>query len=185
MPQDRAVLRYAAACVHGAEGYREVAYLDMLAKPPRWTIGFGTTRIGNRPVRQGDVCTKSQAEAWAAADMWAALSYVRLQVVVALDDWQAAALTSLVYNVGMGHFHDSSVLAALNEARYYTAADCFLEYDHAGGVRIAGLTKRRERERAMFLCQMPPMPPVVPPLSEADTLNERELQRIAQLKDKP
>jgi lysozyme len=148
-------LGYAAASVHGSEGFRALAYLDKLAVPWRWTIGFGTTRIGGEPVQLGDICTEAQALAWAAKDMQSALNYVTSHVKVPLNDWQAAACTALTFNIGMGNFCNSTVLAALNAGDYRRAADCFLEYDHAGGVQVPGLTARRERERAMFLVAMP------------------------------
>lgn len=170
-------LRYAAASVHGSEGFRALAYLDTLPKPPVWSIGYGTTRINGVPVHQGDTCSEAQAMAWTARDMQQALNWVTSHVDVPLNDWQCAACTALTYNIGMGNFRDSTVLAALNEGDYRAAADCILEYDHAGGKQIAGLTARRIRERDMFLVMMPKEPE---PLSEADALNERELS-----KDKP
>lgn len=175
-------LQYAAASVHGSEGFRPAAYRDTLARPPVWTIGYGTTRIGGIPVHAGDRCTQAEAAAWSAADMQTTLVYVLTHVTVPLDDWQAAACVALSYNIGMGNFRNSSVIAALNQGDYRAAADCFLEYDHAGGVQVAGLTARRIRERAMFLCMMPPDPTVIvtakaAPASEADALNRAQLDK--------
>jgi lysozyme len=167
-------LSYAAACVNGSEGFSATAYLDKIAKPPVWTIGHGTTRVNGKPVVKGMTCTKAQADAWSAADMSAALGYVLVHCDVPLNDCQASSLCSLCYNIGMGNFRDSTVIAALNEGDYRAAADCFLEYDHAGGKQIAGLTARRERERAMFLSMMPALPV---PMSESDALNQRELDK--------
>lgn len=174
-------LRYAASCVNGSEGFSATAYLDHIANPPKWTIGHGTTQVAGHPVHQGMTCTKADADAWSASDMQQTLNYVLMQLDVPVDEWQCASLVSLTYNIGMGAFRRSSVLAALNEGYYRTAADCFLEYDHAGGKRIPGLTARRKRERAMFLCMMPVLPVAPeqePEMSEADVLNQAELVRI-------
>jgi lysozyme len=195
-------LSYAAGCVHGAEGYKSVAYLDTLAKPPVWTIGFGTTRINGVPVHQGMTCTREQALAWCSADMRSAAQYVLAKVGVPLNEWQLAALTSFCYNIGDGHFNHSTVLAALDAGGYFQAADRLLDYDEAGGHVYEGLETRRKRERALFLIglgatNVPPFtkimtdrltpPPAAPPPAPepdpdnpADLLNQAELNRLNQ-----
>ena len=105
-------MNYAAACVCGAEGFVTRAYLDRLAKPPVWTIGYGTTRINGKPVRADMVCTHDQALAWAAEDMRDAADFVLATVHVPLNDWQLAALISFCYNIGVGAFARSSVRSA-------------------------------------------------------------------------
>ena len=153
-------LALALPLVHGAEGCALTAYLDTLAKPPVWTIGHGTTRIAGMPVIPRMVCTQVQADGWAEADLIAVAIQIEHVVHVPLDDAQLAALISFTYNCGIGHFEQSTVLAALNLGEYQNAADRLLEYDHAGGKKIAGLSTRRGRERAMFLAgTLPDLPP--------------------------
>jgi lysozyme len=175
-----AALRYAAACVFGTEGYRATAYLDRLPTIPVWTIGHGTTRVNGLPVYGGMTCTLEQANAWAAADMEADALFVLSVVIVPLNDWQLGALISLSYNIGMGNFHHSTVLAALNQGKYPHAADCFLQYDEAGGKAIAGLDTRRARERLLFLCgsKVFPTPSVVSSVVTADDLNQHQLDKM-------
>ena len=62
-----------------------------------------------------------------------------------LTDNQFAALVSFTFNLGAGNLNKlmSHGLAA--------AADRILLFDHAGGKVLAGLTRRRQAERALFL----------------------------------
>lgn len=151
-------LGYAVTIIYGSEGFATAAYLDRLAKPPIWTIGRGTTRVGGKPVTQGMTCTVTQADAWAAEDMRAAANFVLHVIKVPLNDRQLGALTSLCYNIGDGNFARSTVLAALNLGQYDVAADRLLDYDEAGGKVLSGLETRRRRERAMFLAGQPSAP---------------------------
>ena len=92
-------------------------------------------------------CTQAEADLWGADMLRTAAKQVCAKVHVPLTDHQLAALTSLCYNVGIGHFGMSDVLAALNRGLYPNAADRIPEYDHADGVVVTGLTTRRARGR--------------------------------------
>lgn len=62
------------------------------------------------------------------------------------------ALVSLAFNLGTGILDSSHTIGAeLRKADRGTAADAFLLYDHAGAQRLAGLTRRRQAERHLFL----------------------------------
>lgn len=168
-------IKYAESIIDAGEGFAATAYLDVLARQPVWTIGHGTTRIGDKPVLKGMVCTKAQADTWREVDLIASLDVVVSVVHAPINPFQAAALTSLCYNIGAGHFMNSDVVTALNHRLYRVAADRFLEFDHAGDKVVHGLTTRRARERACFLTAMGPTTPV---LSEADSLNQDEIDEI-------
>jgi lysozyme len=168
-------LGLAVPLVFPAEGFKSVAYLDRLAKPPVWTIGHGSTRVNGQPVHAGMTCTLTQADAWAAADLTSSARQVLACVLVGLTAPQLGALTSLVYNIGIGNFHASNILTALNQGHYQTAADRFLEYDHAGGVELGGLETRRKRERALFLRTAADAPMV----DATAALNDAEINRLA------
>lgn len=169
-----AALRYCTQIIFGGEGFSSLAFLDRLPSVPIWTIGHGTTRIAGKLVTQGMTCTRAQADAWAAEDMRASALYVLHIVKVPLNDWQLAALTSFVYNIGAGNFARSSVKDALDLHQYQRAADRLLAYDMAGGRKYAGLDTRRARERALFLTA----PTHV--LSETDTLNQAQLDKLGE-----
>ena len=62
-----------------------------------------------------------------------------------------AALVSFAYNCGSGALETSTLRRKLNAGDRQGAADQFLRWDRAGGGVMAGLTKRRQQERALFL----------------------------------
>ena len=64
---------------------------------------------------------------------------------------QIAAMTSLAYNIGLGAFEKSSVLAAHNRRDFVAASKAFGLWNKAGGRVRAGLTARRAEESAMYL----------------------------------
>lgn len=157
MPRDlTTALALAVPLVFPAEGCELHSYLDELPTVPVWTIGHGTRWVDGKPVCAGMTCTMMEADAWAGQDLRLDATEVLAAVHVPLTDHQLAACTSLSYNIGIGRFAHSDVAAALNAGHYRIAADRFLEWDHAGGVRVAGLDTRRAAERAMFLVGMAP-----------------------------
>ena len=123
------------------------AYLDEIASPAVWTIGYGHTG----GVRSGQVVTEAQARKLLADDLKDAARTVAREVKVPLTVRQRIALISIVFNCGPGALDDTHLIKDLNAGRYKAAADRFLEWDHAGGVVVEGLTRRREAERWMFL----------------------------------
>lgn len=128
------------------EGLRLEAYQDSVGV---WTIGYGTTS----GVRPGQVITEAQAEAFLKRDLDRFESAVEDLVTVPLNDDQFSALVSFTYNVGEGALSSSTLLRLLNGRDYRGAAEQFLRWNRAGGVELAGLTRRRRAERALFLGQ--------------------------------
>lgn len=128
------------------EGCELEAYQDNAGV---WTIGYGHT-VG---VSVGMCISQGQADAYLAADLIEFEHYVTVYVTVPLAQWQFDALVSFTYNVGPGTLRNSDLLSFLNAGQYDQAANAFLEYDHAGGIEVPGLIRRREAERDMFLNQ--------------------------------
>jgi GH24 family phage-related lysozyme (muramidase) len=128
------------------EGLRLTAYQDAVGV---WTIGYGTTR----GVYPGMTITQQQAEAFLQQDLDTFEAAVGTDVTVPLTDDQFSALVSFTYNVGTGALASSTLLRLLNQKDYQGAADQFLLWNKAGGVELAGLTRRRNAERALFLGQ--------------------------------
>lgn len=116
------------------------------------TIGYGHTDAAGPPhVFVGQKINQSEADAVLASDLAAVEIEVNHLVKVPLNQDQFDALVSFQFNLGnLGHT-GNSLLAALNSGDYNKAADDMLMYDHAGGVKLAGLTRRRMAERALFL----------------------------------
>ncbi len=129
------------------EGCRLTAYLDELAKPPVWTIGYGHTRTA----REGLTVSQDTAERLLRADV-GEFAYVVLNLcAVTPNSNQFAALTSLAYNVGVTNFSRSTVLRMHNAGKFPEAAAAFSMWNKAGGKVRAGLTRRRAAEAALYL----------------------------------
>jgi lysozyme len=120
------------------------AYKDQRGIP---TIGYGHTG----GVLMGDRCTQERAEAWLAEDVGTAERAISRLVTAGLLQNQFDALVSLVYNIGEGNFAESTVLRKLNILDYRAAAEAILMWNKTGGQVNAGLQRRREAERALFL----------------------------------
>lgn len=132
------------------EAYQK-KYGDKIDVP---TIGYGTTRYSNGlVVRMGDKVTAedalSELEAHCEAIEREIIGFVRPQ----LNNNQMAALISLVYNIGAEAFRNSTLLIKLNLAvpDIEGAANEFLKWNHVSLGIVAGLTRRREAERELFL----------------------------------
>jgi lysozyme len=113
----------------------------------QWLIGYGHAATA----RAGMKITEAQAEALLRQDVKDAEDGVRRKVTVPVNRNQFSAMVSLAYNLGVGGFGRSTVLAALNAGDYNGAADAFLNHNKAGGKVLEHLTMRREKERALFL----------------------------------
>ncbi|MDH0640607.1 lysozyme [Pseudomonas sp. GD03860] len=126
------------------EGLRLQAYRDVVGV---WTIGFGTTR----GVKAGMSITKEQAERMLINDVQRFEPEVERLVKVPLNSSQWDALVSFTYNLGAANLESSTLLRLLNRGDYVGAAEQFPRWNKAGGKELAGLTRRRAAERAMFL----------------------------------
>lgn len=61
------------------------------------------------------------------------------------------ALVSFAYNVGAANMASSTLIRKLNAGDIKGAAAEFDRWVYGGGVRLKGLTKRRDAEQALFL----------------------------------
>jgi lysozyme len=149
------------------------AYLDKLAKPHVWTIGWGCTE----GITAGMVWTKEQAEAALLKEIAEHEAHVERLVTVDLNQNQFDALVSFCYNVGPGRpassgrkaikgLSTSTLLKKLNKGDGRGAAGEFKLWNKAGGKVWPGLVDRRAREATLFLTPIsgkaePAMPQVV------------------------
>lgn len=127
------------------EGLRLDAYLDSVGIP---TIGYGST---GSDIKLGLKWTKQQAESRLEDDVYKFEKGVEACVKTRLNSNQFSALVCFAYNVGIGSLQKSTLLKKLNGGDTEGAADEFLRWNKAGGKVLAGLTRRREAERALFL----------------------------------
>lgn len=112
-----------------------------------WTIGYGHTA----DVSANDVITEEKALSFLRQDVADSERAVNQYVHVPLTQNQFDALVSFVFNMGAGNFRTSTLLKKLNSGDDDGAAQEFGRWIHAGGKALAGLIRRREAERALFL----------------------------------
>ena len=132
------------------EGFSANAYLCS-AKIP--TIGYGNTFYSDgRKVKLGEQISKTDAlellELVANKD-FADKIFPFIEVKVTQNQFDA--MVSLAYNIGVGNFLKSTLLKKVNAGDFAGASNEFLRWNKAGGKELLGLTKRREREKQLFL----------------------------------
>lgn len=127
----------------GFEGCKLTAYQDQVGK---WTIGYGHTQN----VFAGQTCTQEQADVWLQEDMEWAVRVVNALVTVPLSQGEFDALVDFTFNLGSGSLQHSTLLRLVNTQQFEAAANEFEKWDHAGGVAVAGLLRRRLGEKAEF-----------------------------------
>lgn len=132
-----------------------------------WTIGYGHT-LSATP---GMSIDEAMADALLREDLQKAEEAVDRLVTVPINDNQFSALVSFVFNIGAsvftlggepepGAFDRSTLLKMLNAgAAPETVAAQFLRWNKAGYQQLAGLTRRRHAERALFLDPVAPQNP--------------------------
>lgn len=146
------------------EGFKAEAYLDELAKPPVWTIGYGTTEragVGIVP-RPGMVISREQAETYLQLTVDKFARQMVPHIKRPINENQFGAFVSLAYNIGPGAFQRSSALRRFNEGDIEGAANAILLWNKAGGKVWRGLERRRQAERALFLTPAAPSPAAKP-----------------------
>ena len=125
------------------EGCRLQAYQDA-AKV--WTIGYGHTK----GVHRGDNITQEKAEEYLREDVEEVEGQI-LALNLNLTQPQFDALTSFVYNVGIGAFKKSTLLRFIREGRSENdIKKQFCSWVYSNGRTLPGLVKRREWEAIRF-----------------------------------
>lgn len=141
----------AKSLIAGEEGLRLTVYKDTGGV---WTVGYGHKVLdgdGLYPYTSKRTITQAEADAFFREDTTIATQAVKQSVHVPITANQRAALISLAFNIGGNALKNSTLLRKLHAGDIHGAADEFLKWVYDNGVRVAGLVKRRERERALFL----------------------------------
>lgn len=120
-----------------------------VSKGAPWTIGFGATGAG---ITRGTIWTMAQAErqfdehiAQFGRGVWA------LVKDCPTTQGQFDSLVSFSYNVGLGALADSTLLRLHKAGKFADAAQQFARWNRAGSKVLAGLTKRRAAEAALYV----------------------------------
>lgn len=132
------------------EGLRLTAYADPVGI---LTIGYGTTARANVGITPtpGMKITEAEASMYLqrAVDKFAA--GMLSQIHRPINENEFGAFVSLAYNIGPSAFAGSSALRHFNAGDKVAAANAILLWNKAGGKVLAGLVRRREAERKLFL----------------------------------
>lgn len=132
------------------EGFRSEPYRCSADVP---TIGFGSTlgiTMESTPI------TLAEGEALLKRDLVRFERAVHRLVTVPLTQGQYDALVSFSFNTGS--LSVSTLRRKLMREDYLGAADEFPRWVFAAGRRLAGLVRRRETERVLFLSDMEDAP---------------------------
>ena len=132
------------------EGFSSTSYLDVVNIP---TIGWGNTFYEDgTKVKMGDQISKTDAlkllEVVANRDF---ADKIFPSIKVKVTQSQFDAMVSLAYNIGTGAFLKSTLLKKVNAGDFAGAGEEFLRWNKANGKEVLGLTRRREREKQLFL----------------------------------
>lgn len=140
------------------EGRRSHAYRDSAGL---LTIGVGhlLTRdelssgklwVGGTSFRWRDGLTEMQIDALLDQDLKPVEEAVMALVRVPLTPTQRDALICWTFNVGRGAAAKSSLIRLLNQGLYGLVPVQLKRWVYAGGDRVEGLARRREREAALW-----------------------------------
>ena len=125
------------------EGLRLEAYEDAAGVP---TIGYGHTK----DVRMGDRISEYWAKELLRDDIDEAEQQVK-ELGIARTEGQLDALTSFVFNLGIGRLKESTLLKVIREGgSKQQIRKEFKRWVYAGGKKLPGLVTRREWEAKRF-----------------------------------
>jgi GH24 family phage-related lysozyme (muramidase) len=148
---DPAWLAPALKIIREFEGCHLQAYLCPAGV---WTIGWGATVVTNAPVRAGDKISQPRADELLLAEILRIAQQLH-EIMPPMAKWggaQQAALISWAYNVGLGAVKDSTLRKRINagEGGPVVIPQELPKWDKANGKPLAGLTRRRAAEVALF-----------------------------------
>lgn len=135
------------------EGLRLKAYKDSIGL---FTIGAGTTIYPDgRKVRVGDVITEEQAYEYLEHDVRTRAEFLNRMISFPVTQNQYDAMMSLIYNIGIGAFANSSVWGKIKYCPIDpTIKDSWMRWNKArvnGQLKeLLGLTRRRRKEVELY-----------------------------------
>jgi len=131
--------------IESFEGCRLEPYQDSVGV---WTIGFGHT--GDDTYQGCPAINQADADQLLADDLSRFEDAVNGMVSDDTSQQQFDAMVSFSYNLGEGALRGSTLLRMHNAGDYQGAARQFGRWNHAGGRELAGLTRRRAAEAAVY-----------------------------------
>jgi len=133
--------------------YRDVANLLTIGVGhllTRSELSSGKIVIGLEAVKWKDGITREQAMSLLRKDLQIAERVVEQDNGRSMTDGQFDALVSFVFNVGVGAYIGSTLRRKLLAGDMDAVPEQMKRWDRAGGIRVAGLARRREAEAALW-----------------------------------
>jgi lysozyme len=113
-----------------------------------WTIGYGHTK---GVTKSSQPLTEEIAERLLIQDAEAIEKDMKWLITKELNANQWSACVSWFFNIGATKIRGSRTPSMLNRGDFMGFADALLTWNKSGGQELDGLTKRRQRVRALFL----------------------------------
>ena len=143
-----ALIQQFEGCAKAHSGGGFAAYPDPATGGDPWTIGWGTT---GSDVSQGIVWTQQQCDDRLRKDVGTfAVAVARAIGDAPTTQHQFDAMVSFAYNLGTANLASSTLLKKHKARDYAGAAAEFARWNKAAGKVMAGLTRRRAAEAALY-----------------------------------
>ena len=132
------------------EGFRARPYLCPAGVA---TCGYGSTFYADgTPVKLTDLLvSQADAELLLQGTLGQYEKAVNDGITQPLTQGQFDALVDFAYNCGVGNFRSSTLRKKINAGDMAGASLEFARWNKGGGVVLAGLVRRREAERLLFV----------------------------------
>lgn len=140
-------IKTARNIINEFESCKLIVYLDPVGIP---TVGWGTVVTPAMGLEVGDAIIQDLADKWRDDKIASIVKFLNGVVTHPMSDGHKAAFISLIYNIGEGAFHRSTMLKHFNAGNVEEAALQFKRWVFAGGKKLRGLARRRTAEEAIF-----------------------------------
>ena len=112
------------------------------------TQGYGHT---GDDIIEGVLWKQERAESFLLNDLLCDAEIpIKSLVKVPLNENQFSALCSFVFNIGSGHFRDSTLLKLLNRGWHDQVPNQLMRWNRDNGKILGGLTRRRAAEVVLW-----------------------------------
>ena len=128
------------------EGFSDKEYICPAGKV---TIGYGHVILPNEHFSSS--ITKEEAEILLKKDLQPREKSLNILVKVNINQNQFDSLISLIYNIGVENFKQSTLLKFVNDKLFDKIPDQFRRWKYINKVASKGLLNRREEEIKLWL----------------------------------
>ena len=146
---DGEATRLAADLCRRFEGLRLSPYHDSVGYP---TIGYGRllSRQRGGSLAQWPSISQDEADALLLTDLAMSARGVLRLCPAPLTDGQRGALIDFAFNLGAGALQSSALRQCVLRGDHDGAAEQFGRWVYAGGIKLAGLVRRRKAEAELY-----------------------------------